>query len=102
MSARPGAEDITKMKRRSGESEWAFWRRKVEADGGVVMNGETIEVLRRNGESDEDYQARLVALAPPFSDRQKAVIRSAADEYWTERRQAERRRIMGEPESPTP
>jgi hypothetical protein len=59
-------------------------------------DGHVIWVFHREGESPEEYSERLQAAAPPFSERQKETIRSAAREFWSivrrDRRKGERRK----------
>lgn len=116
-----GPPDITRMRRRRGESERDFWERKVAADPDVIVtdrrigrqrpdesraeyeerlrvappsDGRRVIVLRREGETSEEYSARLQAAAPPLSEEAKAEIRGASDEYWRTRiaKEWERRR----------
>jgi hypothetical protein len=65
-------------------------RRHKEDDDHVIW------VFHREGESPEEYSARLQAAAPPFSERQKEAIRAAAREFWSivrrDRRKGERRK----------
>jgi hypothetical protein len=75
--------DITRMVQRHGESELEFWRRKVAADGDVIVTERSVRVLHRDGETQEEYSARLQALAPPISERQRDAVRAALREYWS-------------------
>ena len=56
----------------------------------IVITENTIEVLHRPGETEEEYIKRWVAAAPPFSEQQKTTIRAVVAEYWRMRRVQER------------
>jgi len=55
-------------------------------DPDVIVSATEIEVRHRPGESEEEYRERFLAASPPLTDGARAAIRSAADEYWMDRR----------------
>jgi hypothetical protein len=57
----------------------------------IITDRGTIRVLRRKGETEEDYLERLHAARPPLNERQKEVIRTAGREYWAAVRERRRK-----------
>jgi hypothetical protein len=59
------------------------WAEEILArDPDVLITDRGVEILHREGETGDEYQARCTAAAPPFTEEQEAVIRAA--EYWRE------------------
>jgi hypothetical protein len=65
---------------------------KPEEDPDIVVTDRAIFVLRRKGETLEEWLARFRKAAPPLSERQKEVIRAAGAEYWAIVRERARKR----------
>jgi transcriptional regulator with XRE-family HTH domain len=81
----PGPEEVRAIAEALRLSPAAF------ADPDIRVTADEVEVLRRPGESEEEYRERSASAAPPLTDDAKAAIRAAGDEYWANVRRERRK-----------